>query len=422
LRSAICHLQFAICNLLFAICNLPFAQEPPMPTKPLRLTLTLASAIILALLAGVSSAASIPVEEADLPANSIPYHINRHADGDFLVSIDGIAKIWKIDPATGSYAVYGAADFNDLTSPIDARSDGAGTIWFSDWTNGTLGRLELGNPATLTTWPLTGASYPWGVALDPNGDVWVTDAVLSRVFQFTPRIRRLCIYTLPAGGSSEHILFLEGQLWLGDYNNARILRLDPAAGQIEWWNLPPEGFAYPLGLAFDAAGHLWWADFDRANLARLEPAADTITTYDLPTGSQPTMIALQGGLVWYTESGADTVGGLDPAIASGSSQVMATGSQAVSPSCSGLAPGNSVTATTATGALSWIGDSWSEAPGDAGWSIAQMPSGSEPYGIVSDGEELWVADQGRKKLIRLPMTAPPVLRDLYLPIYTRSTR
>ena len=141
--------------------------------------------------------------------------------GALVVSGDTAGEVWRIDPTTGAYTVYGG-----LTSVRDARPDAAGNIWFANWSDKALVRIDAGG--TATSWPVGGVVL-WGVAFDDAGRVWVADDASSQVFRFNPTSRQLCTYTLPGGGSAEYMVNRNGVLWLGDY----------ASGGSCGWTPPP---------------------------------------------------------------------------------------------------------------------------------------------------------------------------------------
>jgi streptogramin lyase len=340
----------------------------------------------------------------DLTLGGSVYEVNPDAHGNLWLSEFEADQVWQLNPATGVYTIY-----HDLVAVNDARMDAAGDVWWSDFWNGNLGRISL-TAATVTTWTLPGAGSPLGIAFDDAGQVWVTDDWESNVYRFSPTSTQVCSYTVPDDGLSSYIVSHAGGLWLGDYENGRILKLDPAAGQFTQWQLP--AWADPVGLAVDGSDNLWWADGGLRALACLEPAIGRMTTYTLPYGEEPVMLAFSGESVWYTEVASGTLGVLNPALADGVSTTVVASAVAATPSCSTLGAGSSSPLTVSTDTAMWM-------PGDlfprvhsGGWRVYELPWGAYPWGVaVRDG--VWVADQGRDKLLWLSYSAylPIVMRD-----------
>ncbi len=368
--------------------------------------------VVLLPVAVWSAPGDLGVEEASLDsAVARPRQISLAPDGNLLVGIDQSAEIRRINPATGAYTAY--THESAIVSPVDVRADASGNIWFADWTKKTLGRISGG---ALTTWALTGAGSPWGVALDDAGRVWVSDLGAANLYRVEPAANRVCRYTLPESGISDHIVHRGGVLWLGDNVNDRILRVTPLTTldriQVESWLVPPSGSktSYPVGLALDGGGNPWWADRDLGFLARLEPEADRMTAFTPPVGSAPVMLAFAGDGIWYTEDGQDTVGFLDPFTAAGQTATLTRGTVSTrTPVCATVTPG-SFTITATAGTLAWAAANWPTLSSGSGWTVYQMPTAptrSDPYGILALSGQVWVADRGRHLVARFAYTAPP---------------
>jgi streptogramin lyase len=226
----------------------------------------LAAAGLSLLLWGIASAGGITGQEAELNQTGEAYEVNRDAGGNLWISDDGADEVWQIHLPTGAYTVY-----RSLSNASDARMDGTGSVWWTDASfEPKLGRIAI-QAGTVTTWTLPDAGLIWGLAFTEDGRIWTTDVGYGQLFSFAPGDENLCSYPLPAGGASDYLVARGSTVWLGDYWNARIVKLDPAAGEFSSWQLPVD--AAPEGLAVSENGDLWWADNSRGELRRLEPGA-----------------------------------------------------------------------------------------------------------------------------------------------------
>jgi streptogramin lyase len=386
-------------------------------------------ALLLALAPLPAVAGSIVVGEASLGPSGKPYQANLAPDGHLLVSIDVADQIWRIDPVTGAYTIY-KPQYPDQSNLSDAHQDGAGNIWFADWTFGKLGRIS-GSNVTLWTLP---SEYPWGVAIDGSGQVWVTDVAFGTLYRFKPGAGmsgQLTCYSLPAGGVSTYVLASGSNLWLGDALNERILRVALAAGnpgQVTVWEVPG---AEPEGMALDHNGRLWWADTALNQLARLvpddvgNPLSDPVTFYTPPVGgSNPVIVQVSGDSVWYSDNGIGTLGLLDPTLA-GSANIQASVSTAslsevFLPGCGTTVTGSAGSMQIANGSLSpedWTRTLWASVAQGNGWNVYGLPTGGKPYGIALVGDSPWVVDQGRRKLSVL---GAALSRSIFLPLAMRQ--
>ena len=214
-------------------------------------------------------------------------------------------------------------------------------------------------------------------------------------------------------------------IWVGDIEANRILRFDPATNELRWWNLPA-GSAGPEGLAFDADGRLWWAGQQLGQLGRLAPATGEAAIYALSAGARPLMVAAGAGVIWYSDE-SGKVGALDPARAVATAATLTSGTATVSPACSTLPAGSTVTAVKSSGALSFIDKTWVPAPGSpVGVTAYRGPASDQPQpaplGLAFSDGRAWFTDYARGTLVRMPPHLPvePVNRRLYLPLVVRQ--
>jgi streptogramin lyase len=372
----------------------------PRPTILITiLTLTLFGAVMI-------QASAPTFEEADLLSYSDPYEVNPAAGGVY-VSDPGAGDIWHVLDS-GAYTRYQLG-----VEVVDAQTSASGEMWWTDALDG-FGYITP-SAGTVTRWALGDFQNLGGLAFDQAGGVWLTQYFGREVYRFDPATTELCAYGL--GAPSYYVLAGDGPVWLGQWSNDRIYRLDPAGGQATWWQIPGDN-AWPVGLAPDSAGALWWADKDLGVLARLEPDQNRLTTYSPPLGGEPQMVALRQGRLWYTESGAGTVGVLDPALASGTTVTVTSGSTPLEPECASLGAGTTLPVETVTGNLDWGTQSLEPSVDAGGWTVYELPAGGSPFGIAGSGGYVWVADQGRQKLMRFEA---PETTFVFLPFVAKRS-
>jgi streptogramin lyase len=243
--------------------------------------------------------------------------------------------------------------------------------------------------------------------------VWLTQYFGREVYRFDPVSAEVCTYSV---GAPSHYVVAgsapSGMVWLGNWSNDRIYRLDPARGRATWWQITGAN-ATPVGLALDDGGNLWWADSSQGILASLEPDSGRMTTYDLPLGSTPQMIVLYGKRVWYTDEDGGSLGALDPARAPGSTATLVSETLSLTPACRSLGPGTTAPVATQTGTLAWTSGTLEPALDEGGFTVYELPEGSSPYDLAPTNGFMWVTDRGRQKLLRLEV---PDAHTCYLPM------
>jgi streptogramin lyase len=360
------------------------------------LPLSFISAMGLVVVLGISGAAGaqLAVQETPLNVEGGAYEINADAGGVLWISENGAEEIWGLGPTSGAYTVYHGAG-----RVSDARRAGDGSVWWIDQREDSLRRLWP-DSGEFTTWRIPGATTLLGTAIDETGAIWLSQFFDPEVYRFTVGSSELCTYIVGPIGGSNYVLANGSDIWLGDWINDTIRRLEPGSGVLTSWPLPSN--SSPEGLAIDGDGHLWWADPDRHHLARLEPEEGRLTTYALPWGSLPQMVAVSGGRIWYTEDWEGSVGRLDPALASGDSKTVISDTTTLTPVCSQISLDTTGVLTTSSGSAAWASAVYTSVVDADGWSIHELPSeDAYPWGIAASRGEVWMVDYGRQVLARL---------------------
>lgn len=363
----------------------------------------IALACLLALFSLTDGArADQPAQETGLNPTGEAYELNLDSQGMLWISDYGAGEIWRVNPPTGSYAIFEVGG-----RPSDARGDGAGRVWWADFDSNRLGRLSAAD-GEASIWEIPGSTGLYGTGLDANGNIWATDASEPYLYRLAPASSEVCTYTLPLDGLSEYLVVDGSQIWLGDLVNSQIDRLDTASETFTWWELPAG--SYPEGMALDEDGNLWWADPSLGKLARLEPETNHLITYTQSMVQIPQMISLAGRRVWYTDPGR--VGVLDPNLDPGHVISVTQFSQPAIPSCASQLPPITNTVTVTIGQATWTTATYTTLFDQDGWQVFQLPAGSSPWGIVA-GDFVWIVDTGRQVLARIGE------QRVYLPVILR---
>ncbi len=209
----------------------------------------------------------------------------------------------------------GPATAAALNKPMGIAIAPSGDILFSDYT-----RIRKVNPAGIISTvagnsmagyagdgvPATSAelNFPWGVAADPSGNIYIAD-------QFNCRVRKIntsgIISTITGtgicfgggdGGPATAALVqyptgvacdASGNLYIADYGNNRVRKINPAGIISTIAGGPTFGFSgdggpstaaqlsYPEGIATDAAGNIYICDINNDRIRKIN-AAGIIST------------------------------------------------------------------------------------------------------------------------------------------------
>ncbi len=199
--------------------------------------------------------------------------------GQFCDGMNASLVIGQSSFTTAGYATTQSG----LYSPLNVAFDKSGNLWVSDeynnrvleytypFSNGMDASLVIGQPNfTVSTvadkfynplWIPTasGLWYPWGLAFDSSGNLWVADEYNSRVLEFT--------YPFSNGMNASLVI---GQLGLTDPR----LTLPNASGMYS-----------PSAVVLDKSGNLWVADFRYNRVLEYSGPLTTTTTTSSSTGT-----------------------------------------------------------------------------------------------------------------------------------------
>ena len=344
-----------------------------------------------------SASADLSGIETGLNPAGAAYEINADDQGWLWISDYDAKQVWGIDPTGENYQVY---SYPGLGSPSDARRDGD-WLWWVEGSSNFISRIST-NDGAFTRWQVSGATRFYGSAVDSEGRLWATSRSSSLLYNIDPELGVQCSFLLPEGGMSYYALHHNGELWLGERTNGRLLRLtiqEDELGKLDdsplnWWDLSED--STPQGLVFDGDGKLWFTDTGIRRIGVLDPDGG-VDGYPLPNAMLPGMIAILDDRVWFSEQGIGGIGQLDPSAAVPASIPYTTGSMTLSPDCVEISASSIGTINITAGETQWETQNYTPVWDSEGWRIFQLPEGSNPWGIASTGS-VWFVDTERQVL------------------------
>jgi virginiamycin B lyase len=214
-------------------------------------------------------------------------------------------------------------------APHDVRTDSRGMVWYSNFSENTLGRLD---PATGAhsefAYPVYKPGFPTGALClerDEEGNWWLSGMFQTGVVKFDVKSETFRHFPLAAAmnndAAQQSMVMprgsrVDGKVWSNEVSRQAILRLDTASGEYELFDvfksLP--GNHAPYGLVADAGNNLFFMDFGGEAIGRVDAKTGQVSLYPTPTKrSRPRRTMMDAhGRVWFAEFAANKVAMFNP--------------------------------------------------------------------------------------------------------------
>ena len=273
--------------------------------------------------------AAFSVVEYDIPAGGdLPHDLLPDGQGRLVITGMMTNRMYVLDPTTGTFSTVptpavgpraldigpdgtwwvalggsntvGAYRQGAWTTypigmyPHDVVLDGQGRLWFNghftvnpermgylDTTTGQVHTLTVPSPPM----PDGGSTIPYGMRVDQDGLVWMTELRGNRLVRFDPAAEAFTLYDLPTTVSGPRRLAVasDGSLWIPEFAANKLARFDHDTETFQEWALPlPDALPY-IARVDPADGSVWVATGAADAVLRFDPAAETWAVHRLPT-------------------------------------------------------------------------------------------------------------------------------------------
>jgi virginiamycin B lyase len=136
-------------------------------------------------------------------------------------------------------------------------------------------KMNLGGFMTEYAVP-TAASGPLGITLGPDGALWFTEALASKIGRITVS-GSVTEFSIPAGrGPTGIVTGADGNLWFMENGAGKIGRMTTSGGLTEFDVTNPSRGFWPTGIVALADGSLWFAG--DSNLQHIDAFGTVIET------------------------------------------------------------------------------------------------------------------------------------------------
>jgi virginiamycin B lyase len=199
--------------------------------------------------------------------------------------------------------------------PHDPAVGPDGLLWFTEQMVSKLGRLD---PATgdFKEYPLKGKNDgPHGLVADREGNIWYTGNFAAHIGKLNPRSGEVTQYKMPSNKAQDPhtaVFGPQGMLWFTVQVGNMVGRLDPKTGKIELKQARTKD-ARPYGIQVNSKGVPFFCEFGTNKLARIDPNTMEITESLLAEGARPRRLAIAADdRVYFTDYQGGNLGRLDP--------------------------------------------------------------------------------------------------------------
>jgi virginiamycin B lyase len=220
---------------------------------------------------------------------------------------------------------------NRLIQPHDVVLDRAGNVWYSDFGQMYLGKMD---PKTgkVTQYPIPVVKPGWpegtlDLEFDTDDNPWIGVMYQSAIAKFDKKTEKFQMWTTPKewdtdGGQLGHIAIegtpVDHKVWIKNSDGSNIYRLDLISNKME--NLgnfkdPQTGKRIgPYGIHSDAQNNVYLLDFAAGNIVKIDAKTKNTTVYRTPTpDSRPRRGRVdREGRLWFAEYQGNAIGMFDP--------------------------------------------------------------------------------------------------------------
>ena len=255
------------------------------------------------------------------------------SSGNLWFTTTNGTDIWKLDPSTGQFTAFSTDSPN--TDPYALAYDSAtNQIWFTSFISNQFGAFQLtsgGGSATVVKLynlpfkpsailPTAGAG---AIALDGNGNVYVSEAFLAQIAKFNESTGQLeKNWTLPHGSNPLGIAVdpKTNNVWFTNHATDFFGFVNQTSNAIMQYSTSPffyNGYpetSLPYWVYISSSGMVWFNEHIGNRIARFDPNTTTLTEFTVPTpNSEPIKLTLdnQRGLVWFSEFTGNKIGMLE---------------------------------------------------------------------------------------------------------------
>jgi streptogramin lyase len=200
-----------------------------------------------------------------------------------------------------------------LSWPYGIAVDGNGNIYVADTSNNRILKETLSVASyTETTVPTSALSFPGGVGVDGRGNIYIADSNNNRILMETPSAGSYIETTIPTSTLNYPEAVAvdgSGNIYIVDTSNNRILKETLSGGSYTESTVPTSTLIYPGGIAIDGNGNVYIADWGNNRVLMETPSSGSYIESTIPSSTLngPGAVAVVGNSVYIADSGNNRI-------------------------------------------------------------------------------------------------------------------
>jgi streptogramin lyase len=220
---------------------------------------------------------------------------------------------------------------NQFIQPHDVMLDRAGNVWYSDFGQMFLGKMDAKTgKVTQYPIPIVKPNWPQGtlnLEIDNDGNPWVGVMYQSAIAKFDVKTEKFQMWQTPKewdtdGGQLGHLAVYgtptDNKVWIKNSDGTNIYKLDLVSNKMENLGAPKDPRTGrrigTYGIHADAENNAYLLDFSAGNIVKIDAKTGRETVYLTPTpNSTPRRGRIDHeGKLWFAEYRGMAIGMLDP--------------------------------------------------------------------------------------------------------------
>jgi len=187
-----------------------------------------------------------------------PHNLIVGSDGMVWYSGNLSAYIGRFDPRSGKIDKIKMPNGTPRDPHTLVFDKSEKHIWFTAQHGNVVGRLTLASRKIDVIKMQTGGARPYGIAVAPNGVVWVALLGTDKLASIDPGTLKLTEHKVSPGARPRRVdVAPDGRIYYADYRRGFLGRLDPKNSKLDEWALPAGSNSGPYGMAVDKRGRIW---------------------------------------------------------------------------------------------------------------------------------------------------------------------